>query len=81
MLTDDSGRSGGVIQVRRGRVRVARLRIPLRPRRSGVVYTMRWRPRASGRFLFCVAGVDAERNRSRASCAPLRVTAPARRLK
>jgi hypothetical protein len=77
-MTDNSGRSGGTIQVRRGRVPLARLQIPIRSRRGGVVYSTRWRRRTSGRLLFCVVAVDAERNRSRASCAPLRVASRSR---
>jgi hypothetical protein len=76
-VTDNSGKSREWATVYRGRKRLARVRGPLDQADRGVLfYFLRWRVPATlapGKLRFCVTAQDQTGNRSKPSCAPLRV--------
>ncbi len=79
VVRDDSGKSTESVAVyRRGKV-IARLKRPLGPAEAGkaLYYFVTWRvpPKLSGGLLrFCVRATDAAGNRSKTSCASLKIT-------
>ena len=77
-VRDDSRRSREWADVYRGKKRLATVRGPLDEADPGVLfYFLRWRvPRSlvPGTLRFCVTAQDPTGNRSRRSCAPLRIT-------
>jgi len=77
-VTDDGGRSAEQVTVFRARKALARLRSPVHPAVPGrALYNfVTWRVPGGlrgGRLRFCVTAADAAGNRSRASCAALRI--------
>jgi hypothetical protein len=77
-VSDDSGRSREDVTVLRGKRRLATIRgrLDLADKET-LFYFVRWRvPRSTrrGTLRFCVRGVDAAGNRSKESCAALRIS-------
>jgi hypothetical protein len=72
---DDSKRTSERIRVLRGRSPIAAYQTNA-GRSDGGLLWITWRPRKAGAFRFCVQSYDAAGNKSRRSCAPLRIAAP-----
>jgi hypothetical protein len=76
-VSDNSGRSREIVQVYAGQSVTATLHSPLEGAHGGVLDAVHWRvpkQRARSSYRFCVVATDPAGNKSRPSCAPIRVS-------